>query len=173
MDHRDLFALRLGAYHFPMDSPQPLARRGIRYSLNLPVSLTLAHKKFHARSESISLGGILLTSAFLVPEGSVVEVEVRVAQLPQPGTDLSARGKVLRVQPRATGDFAVAIAFERPIEFRLEDLKSRPDRQPAGQQPADRQLGGPQIERPRFPERGKKFVATPGLRLGSAWSTET
>src|ERR1700691_3655881 len=75
IDHRDLFALRLGAYHFPMDSPQPLARRGIRYSLNLPVSLTLAHKKFHARSESISLGGILLTSAFLVPEGSVVEVE--------------------------------------------------------------------------------------------------
>jgi PilZ domain len=152
-------------------------RRGIRYSLNLPVSLTLAHKKFHARSESISLGGILLSSALLVPEGSVVEVEVRVARLPQPGTYLCARGKVVQVRPKATGDFAVAIAFERPIEFGLENLKSGAELSLKDQQLKDTQFKAQQIkdkqqERPRFPPR-EKFVTTRGLSLASAWLTET
>jgi hypothetical protein len=155
-----------------MDFPQSLERRTIRYSLNLPVSLTLAQKKFHARSESISLGGILLSSASLVPEGSVVEVEVRVAQLPQPGTYLSARGKVLHVQPKPSGDFAVAIAFERPIEFSLEDLKSGADRQCKDQQFAEPQSPDQQVERPCFPPR-EKFVTSRGPRLGSTWIMET
>jgi len=107
-----------------MDSPQRLERREPRYALNLPVSLRLARKELHARSENISLRGILLSSAFLIPEGSAVEVAVGVAHLPQPGTQLSARGKVLRVKPRATGDFAVAIAFERPFKFGPPDPES-------------------------------------------------
>jgi hypothetical protein len=166
MDHSYLFAQRPGAYHFSMDSPQSQARRGIRYSLNLPVSLTLAHKKFQARSESISLGGILLSSASLVPEGSVVEVEVRVANLPQPGTHLSARGTVLRVQPRATGDFSVAVVFDRPMEFRLEDLKSGTDLQLKDQKNGDQRC------EPRFPSR-EKFVTARGLNRGSTWFMET
>jgi hypothetical protein len=169
-----------------------MARRGIRYSLNLPVSLTLAHKKFPARSESISLGGILLSSAFLVPEGSIVEVEVRIAQLPQPGVQLSARGKVLRVQPKATGDFAVAIVFERPIEFSLEDLKSGADLQLADPKLADsrladsrldsrladsrftsQKLADRQFKSPRFPALKNEFVSTRGLRVASTWFMET
>jgi hypothetical protein len=163
-----------------MDSPQSphpwMHRRGIRYSLNLPVSLTLAHKKFHARSESISLGGILLSSALLVPEGSVVDVEVRVAHLPQPGTYLSARGKVVQVRPKATGDFAVAIAFERPIEFGLENLNSGAELSFKDQQLKDTQFKAQQIKdkqhEPGFPPR-EKFATTRGLSLASAWLTET
>jgi hypothetical protein len=64
------------------------------------------------RSENISLGGILLSSAFLIPEGSAVEVSVGVDHLPDPGILLNARGKVLRVQPRSSGDFSVAIKLD-------------------------------------------------------------
>jgi hypothetical protein len=115
-----------------MTTPGSLSRPqrcGIRYPLHLPVALKLAQKQINARSENISLGGILLCSAFLVPEGSTVEVAVGVAQLPNPGAQLRARGKVLRVQPKATGDFAVAIAFERPFELGLQGLDSSSDRQ--------------------------------------------
>ena len=88
----------------------------------------------HTRSENISLGGILLSSAFLIVEGSTVEVAVGVAHLPDPGMQLSARGKVVRVQPKATGDFAVAIAFERPFELGLQGLCSRSGDQGKGPQ---------------------------------------
>ena len=99
-----------------MDSPQRAERRDIRYPLHLPVSLKVAGKELHTRSENISLGGILLSSAFLIPEGSTVEVAFGVASLPTI-TQSSVRGKVLRVQPKATGDFEVAIAFEHPFEM--------------------------------------------------------
>ena len=199
MDHRHLSALPPGAYHSAMDpSPKSQERRGIRYSLNLPVSLTLAHKKFQARSESISLGGIRLCSASFIPEGSVVEVEVRIAHLPQPGTYLSARGKVLHVQPKATGDYALAIAFERPIQFSMEELKSGADfqvnelqlnelqlkdlqrndaqlkdAQLKPQQCKDPQSKNQKFEQSHFSPQRNKFVSTRGQRLGSAWFMET
>jgi hypothetical protein len=139
-----------------MDSPQRQERRDIRYPLQLPVSVKLAHKEMHARSENISLGGIMLSSAFLIPEGSTVEVAVEVAHLPEPGTQLSARGKVLRVQPGISGNFAVAIAFERPYDL--------------GQPGPD---SGPGEKRPRFPQGTKRVVAGGGLQFTSAWYTET
>jgi len=141
-----------------MDSPKPQERRGTRYSLNLPVSLTLAHKKMHARSENISLGGILLSSAFLIPEGSEVDVAVRVAALPQPGTEMSARGKVLRVQPKETGDFSVAVVFDRPIEFSF-DLKP-------GSNAQTESRSGPQ-------RKTKAASAGGGTNVASAWLMET
>jgi hypothetical protein len=143
-----------------MNSPQTPPRRDIRYPLNLPVSLKLAHKEMCGRSENISLGGILLSSAFLIPEGSKVEVEVEVAaaRVPDRGTQLSARGKVLRVRPKATGDFAVAIAFESPFEFALQGLK-------------------PDSVRPskvnRIPRQKSGFVGNNWLHFAAAWHTET
>ena len=141
-----------------MDFPQHLERLSIRYPLNLPVSLTLAHRELHARSENISLGGILLSSAFLIPEGSTVEVAIGVAQLPQAGAQLSARGKVLRVQPKATGDFAVAIAFERPFGFSLQGQSSGCACQGKG---------------PRFRQRTNRAATGRGLHLASTWHMET
>jgi len=107
-----------------MDTPQRSERRDIRYPLHLPVSLKVADKELHTRSENISLGGILLSSASLIPEGSAVEVAFGVASHPDTSKQSSVRGKVLRVQPKATGDFAVAIAFERPFRDGLEGLDS-------------------------------------------------
>jgi c-di-GMP-binding flagellar brake protein YcgR len=103
-----------------MDSPQRPERRDIRYPLHLPVSLKVADKELRTRSENISLGGILLSSAFQIPEGSTVEVAFGVVSLPDSGTQSSVSGKVLRVRPKATGDFAVAIAFEHPFRDGLQ-----------------------------------------------------
>jgi hypothetical protein len=141
-----------------MDSPKFPERRSTRYPLNLPVSLILANKNLHARSENISLGGILLSSALLISEGSNVEVAIGVAHLPQPGTQLTARGKVLRVQPRVTGDFAVAIAFERPFEFSPQTLRSGSNYQ--GQEPG-------------FAQKNVTVVGSQSLYPGLAWHTET
>jgi hypothetical protein len=91
-----------------MHSPQRQERRDVRYPLNLPVSVKLADKEMRACSENISLGGILLSSAFLIPEGSAVELAIGISHRPL----LSARGKVVRAQPRISGNFAVAIAFD-------------------------------------------------------------
>jgi hypothetical protein len=138
-----------------MNSPQRPERRDVRYPLHLPVSLRLAHKEMHARSENISLGGILLSSAFLIPEGSVVEVAFGVAHLPERHS--SARGKVLRVRPKATGDFDVAIAFEHPFRTGLQGLDSTSS----------------QAEEPRIPQTKNGIVTRRGLRLALAWHTET
>jgi hypothetical protein len=141
-----------------MASPQRQERRDIRYPLNLPVSVKLAHKEMHARSENISLRGILLSSAFLIPEGSTVEVAVGAAHRPDPGIQLSARGKVLRVQPKASGNFAVAIAFERPFGFGRQRLDSGT---------------GSQGKEPRFPKGKDKIVTSRRLYFAPAWHTET
>lgn len=96
----------------------------MRYPLHLPVLLKVARKEMHARSENISLGGILLSSDCLIPEGSTVEVSVGVEHTADPGILLSARGQVLRVQSKLTGDFAVAIRLER--SFRLPFVGPEP-----------------------------------------------
>ena len=110
-----------------------------------------------ARSENISLGGILLSSAFLIPEGSEVDVAVRVAALPQPGTEMTARGKVIRVEPKTTGNFSVAVVFDRPIEFSF-DLKPG---------------AGRQIEASQLPQRKSKAASAGGMSVASAWLMET
>jgi hypothetical protein len=79
-----------------MDSPHRQGRRSTRYPLHLPVSLKLADDEMHARSENISLGGILLSSSFLIPEGSTVELAI-LMRVPDSGPFLRGRGKVLRV----------------------------------------------------------------------------
>jgi hypothetical protein len=100
-----------------MESSYQPARRDVRYHLRLPVSVKLANKEIHARSENISLNGILLTSAFLIPEGSTVDLTVGLVHMPDHGVPLAAHGKVLRVEPQASGHFAVAIKCECPFEL--------------------------------------------------------
>jgi hypothetical protein len=163
LDQRYLFVGTSLGVLFPkamtaLDSPQRPERRDIRYPLHLPVSLTLAHKELHARSENISLGGILVSSTFLIPEGSTVEVAFGVAHLPQPSTQSSARGKVLRVQPKGAGDFAVAIAFEHPFRAGVEGLDSGSNSKGDGS---------------RLPQKTKRIVTSRGLHLAWAWHTET
>jgi hypothetical protein len=107
-----------------MTLPQRQERREFRYPLHLPVLIKMAREEMRGRSENISLGGILLSSASLIPEGTMVEVAVGVDHTPDPGILLSARGRVLRVQPKDTGDFAVAIRLERSFQLPLARRES-------------------------------------------------
>jgi hypothetical protein len=109
-----------------MHSPPQPERQNVRYPLHLPVAVKLGQEEMHTQSENISLNGILLSSAFLIPEGSTVELAVGVAQVPSPGILLIARGKVLRVQPKASGNFAVAIECECPFELKRRTPNSMP-----------------------------------------------
>ena len=109
-----------------MYSPGQPERQNVRYPLHLPVAVKLGQEEMHTQSENISLNGILLSSAFLIPAGSTVELAVGVAQVPSPGILLIARGKVLRVQPKASGNFAVAIECECPFELKRRTPNSMP-----------------------------------------------
>ena len=143
-----------------MDSPQRLERRDVRFPLHLPVLVRMAQRKeMHARSENISLGGILLSSSFRIAEGAAVEVSIGVEHLPDPGILLSAHGKVLRVTPKDTGDFAVAIqldgAFRLPLSETGLRLSSREEKPPS--------------------PKARRAAATSfgGANLVPAWHTET
>ena len=109
-----------------MPSPEQPVRRDARYPLRLPVSIRLADREMHTQSENISLNGILLSSAFLIPEGSTVELAVAVGRMPNPGIFLTGRGKVLRVRLKDSGDFAVAIGCDRPFGLTRQSLNSAP-----------------------------------------------
>lgn len=108
-----------------MPSPQQPLRRYVRYPLHLPVSLRLDDRELRTQSENISVKGILLSCASLIPEGSIVDLAVSVGTSPNPSVFLFARGKVLRVQAKRSGDFAIAIECERP--FGLTRYSVNPD----------------------------------------------
>jgi PilZ domain len=141
-----------------MPSPQRNERRDFRFPLHLPVLIkTALRNEMRTRSENISLRGILLSSAFSIPEGSTVEISVGVEHLADPGILLNARGRVLRVQPKATGDFSVAIQLEEA--FRLPLSESMP-------------ASSNQKEAPG-PESRKRAAAAVGGMLAPPWHTET
>lgn len=144
----------------PMDSPPRQERRDFRYPLQLPVLVRIAQRKeMHARSENISLGGILVSSAFLIPEGSAVEVSIGVEHMQDPGILLSARGRVLRVQPKGTGDFSVAIQLDGA--FRLPFAQRESASVPIAKM------------KPSPGSRANRVIFHRGMNLGRAWHTET
>jgi hypothetical protein len=98
----------------------------VRYPLHLPVSLRLDDRELRTQSENISVKGILLSCAFLIPEGATVDVAVTVGTSPNPSVFLFARGKVLRVQPKTSGDFAIAIECERPFGLTRYSVNAEP-----------------------------------------------
>lgn len=132
---------------------QQQERRDVRYPLHLPVSIKLAQKEMHTHSENISVRGIFLSIGFAIPKDSTIEVVVEVSNVLEPSIRLGAHGKVIRVQPKASGDFAVAIAFERPFRFCRQDLGS-------GQRRADLSAQD-------------RVVARREVYSASAWHTET
>jgi acyl-coenzyme A thioesterase PaaI-like protein len=99
-----------------MLSPLEL-RKSIRYSLRLPVVVKLGNAQMSARSENISENGILLSSDFLILQGSSVELTVDLTRSPEKGVSLTAHGKVLRVHPKASGGFAMAIGCDVPFRI--------------------------------------------------------
>ena len=138
----------------------------MRYPLHLPVLIRMARQEMQGRSENISLGGILLSSNFLIPEGSMVDVAVGVQHTADPGILLSARGTVLRAQPKVTGDFTVAIQLERSFQL------PRTGREPRAVVAAD----GPRSTEPKKNRKENRkesravFYRAPYI---AAWHTET
>jgi len=139
--------------------PQRPVRRDVRYPLHLPVLIRMSHKDLHTRSENISLGGILLSSASLIPEGSAVEVAVGVENLPDPGILLNARGRVLRVESNAAGEFTVAIKLDRSFELPIPG----PPSHTSSETPAPH--ASPTLKR--------KATFNHTLAFAPAWHTET
>jgi hypothetical protein len=137
-------------------------RRETRYPLHLPVVIKMARQEMRARSENISLGGILVSSDSLIPEGTKVEVAIGVTHTPDPGILLSARGQVLRVQPNPAGDYAVAIRLERSFELPFTGSDARGVIIPSATYSRDRQP-------PRAKARSV-FYRAPYL---ASWNTET
>ena len=95
---------------------QNCPRRDRRYIAQLPVLVSLSREVIHAQSENISLNGILVSSEFHIPEGSVVEVAIAV-----PIVLLAGNGKVIRVCLNDSGNFDVAIALERPLRLMVQN----------------------------------------------------
>ena len=148
-----------------MDSPQRQYRREFRYPLHLPVLIRMqSHKEMRGRSENISLGGILLSSAFLIPEGAAVEISVGVEHLPDPGILLSAHGKVLRVHPKDAGDFSVAIKLDGA--FCLPFSATGSASTSTAKKPAT--LGLLRTDSPK-----NRTLPHRGMHFGLAWHTET
>jgi hypothetical protein len=137
-----------------MESPH---RSSIRYQLQLPVSLRLAHEEMRAQSENISAEGILLSSTFMIPEGSAVGVAVEIVRS-RPGTFFSGRGRVVRAQQKLNGDFALAIKLDRAFELGAQGLNPSSDSEG---------------KRPQSEPMKSRGVASDRLHLASAWHTET
>jgi len=137
-------------------------RRETRYPLHLPVLIKMARQEMRARSQNISLGGILLSSDSVIPEGASVEVSIGVTHTADPGILLSARGRVLRVQSNPAGDYAVAIRLERSFQLPF-----------AGADARGVTLANAPLSRDRQPAREKArsvFYRAPYL---ASWYTET
>ncbi len=107
-----------------LPSDQAERRRDKRYPVHFPVTVKLATTEMSAQSENLSLRGILLSSNFLISEGSTVELEVGVAQTPEHDLLLTARGKVLRLQPQTSGKFAIAVACDHCFRITPRRLKA-------------------------------------------------
>jgi hypothetical protein len=114
------FRLRLSLLFVPAFDHQ-LRRRERRYDLRLPVSVNLQSDisgEIMAVSENISSHGILLSSKAAIPEGTSIELMVALrSPSPWGNTHLTATGKVLRLERRGSGSFAVAVCCdERPFK---------------------------------------------------------
>ena len=106
---------------FVASAEYPLRRREPRYDLRLPVSVSLrsgAPGEFMAISENISAHGILLSTEAPIPEGSNIKLLVALrSPTPSRNTYLTAAGRVLRLERRDSGGFAMAVCCdERPFQ---------------------------------------------------------
>ena len=100
-----------------MNSQYQPDRRTLRYPLHLPVAIRFGDRVIQARSENISMSGILLSSEASIPEGADVELMVGVARLPEHGMLMTAKGKVLRLRSKDSGNFALAIQCDGAFEL--------------------------------------------------------
>jgi hypothetical protein len=99
---------------FVSRSAQVITRKEPRYDLSLPVSLRLSNSPsgdLTGVSENISVHGVLLSTQSPICEGTEVELIVTFAPVTSSRTvRFAASGRVLRLEQRKTGTFAVAVS---------------------------------------------------------------
>jgi hypothetical protein len=110
------FRLQLRLLFVPAFDYQ-LRRRERRYDLRLPVSVSLHSDipgEITAVSENISCHGILLSAEAAIPEGTSIKLMVALrSPSPWGNTHLAAAGRVLRLERRGSGSFAVAVCCDK------------------------------------------------------------
>lgn len=92
-------------------------RKSTRYAVRLPVTVKVGNTQRSARSVNISQTGILLLSDFSPLEGSSVELTVHLTRPIEADASLKARGQVLRVGPKLSLGFPVAIGCDAPFRI--------------------------------------------------------
>jgi hypothetical protein len=98
----------------------PPERRYRRFSLHYPVRVKVQSDdlitEFEAVSRNISIGGLLLETAALIPRDTPVSFVVTAAgRDPGHAIQFIGEGKVVRVDPAAKAAFAIAVECQRPI----------------------------------------------------------
>jgi hypothetical protein len=107
-----------------MDTSQErkFRRFNLEYLVRVKFPSGNAMAEVDAVTRNISLGGLLLESACLIPYRSPVEftITVRGEPISRP-IQLTSAGEVVRVEPGETaGGFRIAVAYSQPITH-LED----------------------------------------------------
>ena len=116
---------------FPHDTPPPFERqrKHVRYELEFPVALRCLVegevRELMAKSRNISLGGLLVEAAEVVPWNCDVEFEMAVHTDPvRPGLHLRGVGHIVRVEPSAQGsNFLLALQCEGPMRRVLDEIR--------------------------------------------------
>jgi len=103
-----------------MGSGPIVRRRGVRFQLRLPITVTLESRnsvQLIGKTENISSRGVLFSAKSTLPFGSIVKLEVRL-----PGGSVRSRvameatGTILRISEQR-GRFAVAVGCEQPFQI--------------------------------------------------------
>lgn len=100
-------------------------RKSDRYPLRLPVEVRTAHAHWTAQSENISMGGMLFSSRFPLPEGTAIELAIDLEGAPEAAVLITARGTVLRVATQPSGEYATAVIFDAPPKFTYQGAPTR------------------------------------------------
>jgi hypothetical protein len=92
-------------------------RKSDRYPLRLLVQVRTPQAQLTVQSENISMGGMLFSSRFRIPEGSPVELAIDLQATPETAVLITAKGTVLRVATQLSGEYATAVVFDAPPKF--------------------------------------------------------
>ena len=119
--------------HENLQSPYPQRRKYRRFSLRYPVHVLFRSgdsvSELRAVNNNVSLGGVLLETATLIPEHCQVSFTLTVQKDHIVGpVQLTGEGEVVRVEPHTSGSgFAIAVKCQRPLA-KLQDYLPTPVR---------------------------------------------
>jgi PilZ domain len=106
----------------PRDSQISRKRRFLRFRLQYPVHLKIESPttvyELDSISRDVSIGGVLLETAFVIPHHSRVSFTIKITEgkLVRP-IELEGEGEVVRVESRPDKKFRIAVACQSSIRY--------------------------------------------------------